>query len=298
MKFSTLLKGTGVTTLISYFAYKKISDQLFKTIFSRKDKQDIVEQKYFDWINESTVNQVNITSFDGLKLNAYDIHNHENANYLIMLHGLTSSKASMYPRAFEFDKLGYNILLIDQRATGDSQGEYHTYGLKEAQDLNQWIDYLNNTYKDIKICLFGVSMGAATIMISAAYDLPDNVKCIVEDCGFSSLREELDYFIRSKYKIAYTSSVLKMLDKKMISRFGFSIDDVAPKKCLEENEIPILFVHGKDDDFVPFDHALRNYNHNKGIKKFYPVPGTGHGQANKDPEYYTNIANFINTYMI
>ena len=77
MKASTILKGAGVTTTVSYLAYKKISDQLFRNTFSRRDKQDIVEQKYLDWLIDSHVEQVSIDSFDGLKLNAYDIHNHD-----------------------------------------------------------------------------------------------------------------------------------------------------------------------------------------------------------------------------
>ena len=298
MKFSTIIKGAGLTGVVSYLAYKKISDQMFKNTFSRRDKQDIVEQKYLDWLIDSHVEQVTVTSFDGLKLNAYDMHNHDTNRYMIMIHGISSSKAFMYPRAFEFDKLGYNILLIDQRAAGDSEGAYDTYGLKESQDLTIWIDYLNEKYPGVVIALFGLSMGAATVMMSSAYDLPDNVKCIVEDCGYCSLREELDHYIRTNYKISYTDAVLKMIDNKMKKQFGFSIDDVSPKECLEGNEIPILFVHGKDDSLVPYDHAIKNYNHNKGVNKFYPVPGAGHTECNNDPNYYVNISNFLNEYLI
>ena len=298
MKFSTILKGSGITGTISYLAYKKISDHLFKTTFSRRDKQDIVEKKYLDWIIDSKVEQVSITSFDGLKLNAYDIHNHETNKYIIMVHGIWTTKTLMYPRAYEFDKLGYNILLIDLRASGDSEGNYRTYGLKESQDLTLWIDYLNEKYSDIQISLFGVSLGAATVMMASAYDLPDNVKCIVEDCGYSSLREVLDNVIRTTYNISFTPAILMMLDNKMKKQFGFSIDDISPKTCLEENEIPILFVHGKEDNFVPYDNAIRNYNHNKGVKKFYPVPGVGHCECNDDPNYYVNISNFMNNYLM
>ena len=296
MKLKNTIALVGTTSGISYLAYRTISNKLFNKTFTRYDKGDLVEQKYLDWIDSCKKEQISIESFDGLKLNAYDVCNHDTHKYMIVVHGIWSSKTFMYPRAYEFDKLGYNMLLIDQRAAGDSEGKYYTYGLKESQDLQQWIDYLIKKDPEVQICLFGLSMGAATVMMATSYDLPANVRCIVEDCGYSSLREEFDHIVRHDYKISFTVPVLMSLEKKMKDQFGFGLDDISPKTCLENNEIPILFVHGKDDSFVPFDMAKILYNHNKGIKKYYPVPNARHTEANIDENYYSNIDTFINTY--
>ncbi|MCR4634090.1 MAG: alpha/beta hydrolase [Erysipelotrichaceae bacterium] len=295
------LKKTALITAglggVSYAAYQAVADQLIDKIFIKRQQKRVVETKYLDWINSSNVLDVKVRSFDGLKLSAYNVHNHENGRYIILLHGIYSDKSDMYGRAMEFDKLGYNLLLVDQRGAGDSQGEYCTYGVKESQDLQIWINYLIQKYPDVKICLYGVSMGAAAVMMSTAYKLPENVVCMIEDCGYSSMKEEIAHIIRKDYKIYFPYPILRMLEKKMNERFGMSFDDVSPKTCLEENEIPILFIHGEKDSFVPPQMATILYNHNKGIRKYYSVADAGHKEACIDPEYYNNLDRFISAYM-
>lgn len=278
---------------VSYLVCQTISEELFGKIFKKNDICYNVGNDEKKWLSESNVIEVNLNSFDGLNLNAYNIHNHETDNYIIMVHGLTSDKTWMYSRAMEFDKLGYNILLIDQRASGKSEGEYISYGQKESIDLTQWIDYLISKNPNVNICLYGVSMGAATIMMSCANDLPDNVKCIVEDCGYSSFEDVLDHYIKSNYNLTFTMPVLILIEQKMKEKFGISFNDINPKNCLDENEIPIMFVHGKEDNTVPFEMSKILYNHNKGVKKYYPVDNVGHCDCNQDFNYYKNINDFI-----
>ena len=285
----------GATTGLSYLAYRIIGDEMINRIFTRKEYLEETEEKYLDWISASNASQIKVKSCDGLKLNAYDVHNHDDDRYMIMVHGSSSNKSALYPRAYEFDKMGYNLLLIDQRAAGDSEGEYCTYGVKEAQDLQIWISYLTKKYPDVRICLYGLSLGAVTVMMSAAYELPENVRCIIEESGFSSLEEELAYVIKKDYKIYFTYPVLKMLEEKIGSRFGMRYSDASAKICLENNEVPILFIHGEKDEIVPFDMAKILYNHNKGIKKFYPIAEAGHCQADLDVNYYTNVDAFISS---
>ena len=295
------LKKTALITAglsgASYLAYQAISDQLIERIFTKRQEKRVVETKYLEWLSSSNAIEVKVKSFDGLKLSAYNIRNHKDDRYIIMLHGVYSDKSDMYDRAMEFDKLGYNLLLVDQRGAGDSEGEWCTYGVKESQDLQIWINYLCQKYEDVKICLYGVSMGAAAVMMSTAYELPDQVKCLIEDCGYSSLRDEVAHVIKKDYKIYFPYPILKMLEKKMIERFGMRFDDVCPKLCLENNEIPILFIHGEKDEFVPHEMSVILYNHNKGIKKYYSVPDAGHKDACIDPKYYENLDGFIRCYM-
>lgn len=293
MKFPKALAVAGTAAGVSYLTYRQIADQLFQNAFCKRERPIEVEPKYQEWIRSSNVLRVNLTSFDGLKLTAYNIRNHETDKYIIMLHGIWSNKKIMYPCAYEFDQLGYNILLVDQRASGDSQGEYYTYGQKESLDLMQWIDYLRKKDPNCRIVLFGMSMGAATVMTAAANKLPENVRCIVEDCGYSSMREEIDHVVRRDYGLKYTGAILKILENKMKDKLQMSFDDASPKTCLDNNEVPILFIHGDKDDFVPFDMAKILYNHNKGTKKYYPVKDKGHCEACTDPNYYRNIDTFI-----
>ena len=297
MKHKKLITAAGVTGGLSYLAYRRISSQLFTNAFVKKAKEEEVDQKYLDWLSASNVMQVRITSFDGLKLNAYNIQNHNSNRYVILVHGIWSSKAFSFPRAYEFDQRGFNTLVIDQRASGDSEGEYYTYGQKESLDLLLWINYLVSKNPNVEIVLYGVSMGAATVMMATANDLPPNIKCIVEDCGFSSAEEEFDNFIKTEYKIAYSKPVLMMLENQLKKKLGMNFDDMSPKKALDNNEIPILIIHGEKDTFVPFEMSKKLYNHNKGYKKFYPVPEAEHTQAIKDEKYFDNVVNFIQQFI-
>ena len=289
--------AAAFTAASAYLTYRAISKDIMSRVFDRKDFSNHVDQKYLDWISSSDAVQVEVRSFDGLKLNGFNIHNHEDNRYLIIVHGIGGSKSDLYPRAYEFDQLGYNILLIDQRSAGDSDGTYYSYGMKEAQDLQIWINYLTGKYPDARICLYGVSMGAATVMMSTAYDLPENIRCIVEESGYASMEEEFAFLIRKDYRISFTYPVLKLLEAKMYEKFGLRFSDVSPKTCLENNEIPILFIHSESDDTVPFESARILYNHNKGVKKYYPIKGTPHSRANEDPQYYQNVDSFIREYI-
>ncbi len=288
----------GGTTGASYLTYQAISDHMFKRAFNKKKDRDIpVDQKHLTWLEQSNVKRLSIQSFDGLSLYGEDIHNHDNDLYVILVHGIWGDKRFSYPRAYEFDKLGYNTMVIDQRAAGDSQGKYYTYGFKESMDLCQWIDYLVRNYPDVKICLYGVSMGAATVMLSTRNGLPENIRCIVEDCGFSSIEEQFDNVLKDEYNIFFTKAILKMLDEKMGEKFGMHFKDINVKETLDSNQIPIMFIHGEEDKFVPFEMSLRLYNHNKGPKKYYPVAGAAHAKACQDPDYYKNIGEFIKAYL-
>ncbi|MBR4461004.1 MAG: alpha/beta hydrolase [Erysipelotrichaceae bacterium] len=298
MKLKKTAAIVGGTAGASYLTYQAISDHMFKRAFNKKKDRDIpVDEKVQTWLDLSVRKTINRVSFDGLKLYGEDIHNHDSNRYMIFVHGIWGDKRFSYPRAYEFDKLGYNVLVIDQRAAGNSEGKYYTYGFKESMDLSLWIDYLVNTYPGVQICLYGVSMGAATVMLSTRNGLPENVKCIVEDCGFSSMEEQFDCVLREDYNLFFTKAILKMLDDRMGNEFGFHFKDVVVKEVLDGNEIPILFIHGEEDKFVPFEMSLRLYNHNKGPKKYYPVSGLAHTEANQDPDYYKNVDEFIKTYL-
>ena len=297
MKVSKAITIAGAAAGVSYLTYQAIAEKVFHSVFDKKNYKYGTDPKYQKWINESNVTQVKIDSFDGLKLNAYNVRNHDDAPYIIMLHGIWSNKTYMYNRAYEFDKLGYNILLVDQRAAGDSEGNYYTYGQKESLDLLLWIDYLIQKDSNVKIILYGVSMGAATIMIASASKLPDNVRCLVEDCGFSSMYDVVERTIRKEYGIKYTKVIMKLLESKMAEKFNMTFDDACPKKCLQSNEKPILIIHGMKDEFVPYDMAKILYNNNKGIRKFYPVPDADHGEAIHDKNYFLNIDLFIKKYL-
>ena len=116
-KKSAVLVGAGVTGA-SYLAYRSICEEMMKRIFSRIDVKEVADTEYLDWLASSNAVKVTVRSFDGLKLSAYNIHNHDDDRYIIMVHGKGSNKSRLYPQAKQFDSMGYNVLLIDQRCAG------------------------------------------------------------------------------------------------------------------------------------------------------------------------------------
>ncbi|MDO4197371.1 MAG: alpha/beta hydrolase [Erysipelotrichaceae bacterium] len=293
-KIAALVVGSAAAT---YVSYKAISESLFNKVFKAQRSVGKIDDEYREWFTNSKVTKVSIKSFDGLKLYAYKIVNHEDAPFMLMVHGISNNKENMFSRAVEFDKLGYNLLLIDLRACGESEGEYITYGQKESIDILLWCRYLKIKHPNAPVVLYGTSLGAASVMMASSLGLDKNVKCIVEDCGYSSLYEELDYVIRHDYKLNNTKIILNIFNGMMKEKFGITFDDVSPKMSLENNEIPIVFVHGEADELVPFTMATILYNHNKGIKKYYPVADAGHAKSFKNENYFVNIDNFIRNYI-
>lgn len=296
-KFFKRIRNLAILTGGTYLTYKLLAEKLFAAVFKKNDKfdEDYIEHK--GWLNSSKRTQVYLKSYDGLKLSGLKIENNETDNYVVMVHGIWSSHSSMIDRAYEFNALGYNILLVDQRAAGNSEGEYYTYGLKESFDLFKWCYYLISGNRKVKIILYGVSMGAATVMQLCRFKLPENIKCIVEDCGFSSLKEQLAHTLQKDYKILKPNIVLSIFENIMYAKFGFKFDDISAKNSLRNNEIPILFIHGTDDDFVPFKMSTILYNSNKGYKKYYPVKDRKHARSFEDKNYYINVNNFIKNFI-
>lgn len=286
----------------SVLAYEGVLDAIFEKCFSTKTpifKESFDKyEEYKDYLQNSNVNSVTITSYDGLKLNGYRINNHENNKYVIIVHGFTGSKNDMLDVAKKFDDMGYNILLIDQRASGESEGKYATYGLKESLDLIKWIDYLVNKCPDSQIVLYGVSMGASTVISSLGTKLPDNVKCAIEDSGFSSLYEELKFFMKEKYHLLFVDTILKLLEKKMIAKLDFTYEDCNHKIALKNNVVPLLIIHGTADTIVPFEMSKRIYNSTNGVKKIFVVEGTNHCEGKLNKNYYSSIKSFIDNYVM
>ena len=288
----------GALGLVTYGSYKLLSQNLFDRVFKKRDESNIKDNTFNEWLSKSNVTQVRIKSYDGIKLNSYKIENNNTNDYIILLHGIWSNKTHMYKYAFEFDKLGYNVLLIDQRCCGESEGNYYSYGFKESLDLLRWINYLVTKNNQVNITLFGVSMGASTCMMTTNNYLPSNVKTIISDCGFSSFKEQIEYVLINDYKIIKPDIILKMFEQIMYDRFGFKFKDISCKDALKNNEIPILFIHGEDDDFVPYKMSKILYNNNKGVKKYFTIANKKHAECIYCNKYFDVINNFIKQYQV
>lgn len=239
------------------------------------------------------------TSADGLKLSAIYLPATDSRKTAIVAHGYMGNAETMANYAKMFHDLGYNVLVPDARGHGKSEGDYIGFGWHERKDYVKWIDQVLETNgQSEEIVLYGISMGAATVMMTSGEPLPTNVKAIIEDCGYSSVNEELAYQLNELFSlppfplIQVTSLMTKI-------RAGYFFGEADAIKQLEKNQLPMLFIHGDADTFVPYEMLDKVYQATNGPKEKYIVPGAEHAKAYSiDPEnYQKTVSSFLEKYV-
>ena len=195
------------------------------------------------------------------------------------------------------DRLNYNVLFPDLQYHGYSEGDEIQMGWKDRLDLMKWIDVAHDLFKDDFMVLHGVSMGAATVMMTSGERLPEYVKCFVEDCGYSSVRGQFSKNLKDMSPLLPKAIVTSasIVTKR---RYGWSFDEADCRKALSRCEKPMLFIHGDADDYVLFEHLWKNYNaKKKGYKEYWVALDAVHANAYaKHPEEYARrVSNFLKT---
>lgn len=221
---------------------------------------------------------------------------------VIILHGFMGRKEKMGEYAAMFHRLGYNVLMPDARAHGQSQGKYIGYGWPERYDVRKWSEQLiAKNGQQSQIVIFGVSMGGATTMMTSGIQLPHQVKALVEDCGYDSLAGELNYEAGNLYNIPQVIRAPLIGSLSLINRVknGFYVHQASSTAMLARNHRPIMFIHGSKDTFVPTRMVYQNYAATKGPKQLWVVKGAKHAASYaKEPhEYPRRIARFLNQYV-
>ncbi|SJZ61616.1 hypothetical protein SAMN02745116_00917 [Pilibacter termitis] len=240
-----------------------------------------------------------LTSNDGLKLDAYYLSAEKKTDKtVIVAHGFANSKEGMAQYAWLFHELGYNVLVPDDRAHGESEGDLIGFGWKDKDDYVKWIQQvIEKNGKNEKIALFGLSMGAATVMMTSGENLPENVKAIIEDCGYDTVWNELVYQAKDMYNlpafpILYEVSFISQL------RAGWNYKEASSITQLAKNKRPMLFIHGDKDDFVPTSMVYKNYEATKGEKELLIVKGAKHAESFQTDKklYKESIEKFLSKY--
>ena len=228
-----------------------------------------------------------ITSFDGLTLHADFFEYAPGAPMEIMFHGYRGSAerdlSGGVQRCF---LLGRSVLLVDQRCSRRSGGEVITFGINEHRDCLAWAKFAAQHFgPDQKIILTGISMGAATVMMTADKDLPPNVIGILADCGYSSPKAIICKVIRDMKLPPALGYPFVKLGAKVFGHFDLEAD--SPEEALKHARVPVIFYHGEADDFVPCDMSRRNFEVCTSRKALITVPGAGHGLSYPvQPERY------------
>ena len=229
-----------------------------------------------------------ITSFDGLRLRGKYYEYAKGAPIELMFHGYRGTgERDLCGGVQRCFRLGRNVLIVDQRASGKSEGKVITFGINESRDCLAWVDLIIKEFgTDSKIILTGISMGAATVMMAAGKELPKNVICVLADCGYSSPKEILCSVMDS---LKLPSKVLYPLAWLGAKWFGhFDLEEASAYESMKNCKLPVLLVHNDGDDFVPFWMSEKCYEACASEdKKFVRVKGVGHGLSwCLEPEKY------------
>ncbi|WEV40395.1 alpha/beta hydrolase [Lactobacillus sp. ESL0681] len=220
----------------------------------------------------------------------------------IILPGYMDTKDDMGEYDALFHQLGYNTLTPDPRAQGDSQGKYIGYGWVEKQDIKKWLQLLlaKNGSKQ-QIVIFGVSMGAATTMMVSGEKLPRQVKALVEDCGYSNVKSEIEHEAKALYGMPAFPRfpLVEILSGINKAKVGYFLADGSSTKQLQKNHRPMLFIHGGKDTFVPTNMVYDNYRATKGPKKLWIAPKAKHADSYQDyPQTYKKqVSHFLAKYV-
>ncbi len=221
--------------------------------------------------------EVSTQSGDGLRLCGRLYEQGPGAPIQIQFHGYRSHALRDFSGGLPLAlSCGCTVLLVDQRAHGKSEGRCLSFGIREQQDVLHWIAWVQARYgTETPIVLSGVSMGAATVLMAAGLPLPEAVRGIVADCGYSSPRAIIRQVIRDrKYPLQPTYFFVRMAG---ILYGGFDIDKHSAAKALKRAWAPVLLIHGEDDRFVPCAMSRENFEACASRKTLLTVPGAGHG---------------------
>ena len=214
------------------------------------------------WIKEIRAMErksVSVTSFDGLTLHGMYYEVEKGAPTEILFHGYRGNAerdlCGGVHRCFE---IGHNALIVDQRCAGESEGHVITFGAKESRDCLTWVDFvIQSIDKDARIILTGMSMGAATVMLAASKELPENVIGVLADCGYTSTRAIIQKVIRDMKLPAKPIYPFVRLGARLFG--GFDPDADSPIESMKKCKLPVIFFHGDTDDFVPCYMSEENF---------------------------------------
>ncbi|WP_342539437.1 alpha/beta hydrolase [Sporosarcina sp. FSL K6-1540] len=257
---------------------------------------------WIGWVADQNFERLTLTSRDGLKLSGYYLPASKPTDKLVILtHGYLGNAKQMglFGQHYHND-LDYNIFMPDARGHGKSEGNYYGFGWPDRLDLIDWTQLLvEKLGTDIKVVYHGLSMGAATVlMASGEEELPSQVKAIIADSPYASVYQLFQYqmnrmFHLPAFPLLDSTSVLTKI------RAGYSFREASALKEVEKTSVPILYIHGESDTFVPTELTKDLYRHTSSDAELYLVPNANHGEsiALDEDKYNMKINQFLNRYI-
>lgn len=236
---------------------------------------------YAEKLEQSDCESVEITSHDGKKLvgHWYPCKNAE--RIIIAMHGWRSYWAKDFGAIAAFwHENGCSVLYAEQRGQNNSGGEYMGFGLVERFDCLDWIQWVNQMIEnELPVYLAGISMGASTVLMAAGMELPENVQGIIADCGFTSPHAIWKHVVENNMHLSYRRLRMAVADAYCKQKIQMGANEYSTVEAMKQCKVPVLFIHGTDDHFVPVEMTYENYKACTAPRYLLIVPGAEHGMS-------------------
>lgn len=243
-----------------------------------------------------------LPSFDGLRLHGQLVQQPESKGTILLFHGYRSSWAIDFSIVLPYyHSLGYDLLVVDERAHGQSEGDYITFGVHERRDIVTWAQYAAMHFGPAHpLILDGLSMGAATVLMASELALPASVRGIIADCGFSSPYAIMKSVLHWRCPWLVSGPLLALTGVFTRLFGGFGLREVSATEAVAHTKLPILFIHGTGDQFVPCSMSQAAYDACTGEKRLILVEGAGHGQSYlvDRPRVQAAVREFLTDYVL
>ena len=274
---------------------------LSKNSITRKILQYHIKNNYdlyaidLDWFEKHKVTMLSRKASDGTLLYG-NFYERKGNKLAVICHGYGADFREMCIYAKYFYNRGFSVLLPEFRGHGRSEGKVIGMGWLDRMDVKGWIEYMVERNPDYKIALFGLSMGASTVCMTVGEELPKNVKCAISDCGYANAYEQFEDIVK-KIKVVSSKMVMKMYNNFLQRAFYINLKNYDAVKQLKKAKIPMLFIHGNKDEFVPFENLQKLYDAHPSEKHkyIYVCDGAKHAlsyQTNKR-EYEKRLGEFL-----
>ncbi len=287
------LVGAGILISKTLIRPKGTSEDIIEE-FADVEKMKQYEIKMApcsEWAKEQKFEDVHILSGDGLNLHALYLAAAAPTDKCVILHhGFTSEAIHNITHAKFFHEMGYEVLLLDLRAHGKSEGRYVGYGVLDRYDTELWLRWCINKFdENMKYVLHGTSMGGTTVLM--ALGLPyvqEHVSAVIADCAFTSAKDIFSHVMKKNYHVPpFPFLEIGEIYSQILAGYKFS--DYSTLNALHDNNVPVLFIHGGKDKFVPVWMSKENYNAARCMKKLLIIEEGGHGSSVfEDIEVYEN----------
>ena len=284
-------------------AFEEITEESYSQMIYTDDITEntrLASAETKTWLAENPPNTETLVNEEGFRLVAaiFRQPDRQEHRWAVLLHGYTGWKEEMYHYAVHYWNHGYNILCPDMRCQGASEGDFIGMGYTDSYDNLLWLGVILKHDPDARIVLHGESMGAScALMMSGMEELPENVVCVVADCGYTDVRSIFRKQLKdwtSLPDIGITTASRLCL----LARGGYDINRASALEAVGRSSVPTLIIHGMEDRFVPPVMSSRIYEACASEKELLQVPGAGHAQSSyKDPEkYYRTVFAFIESH--